>query len=102
VLILFMQPNGLPREDRGTWAAEVAASLEPLPGVIAVSLSRLAPSRDFARHWDWLLELTTPDTDAAQALLRSPFVRDLLLDFRLLGTKPRVVLTAGAGADADA
>jgi len=98
VLILFMQPDGLPREDRGTWAAEVATSLEPLPGVVAVSLSRLDALRDFAPHWDWLLELTTPDTDAAQALLRSPFVRDLLLDFRLLGAKPRVVLTANAAA----
>lgn len=99
VLILFLHPSGLARDDGETWAAEIAASFRARPGVVSVVLSPVAaPPRDFARHWDWLLEITTDTMEAAERLLRGTACRDLLLDLRLLGTSPRVVLTPGASA----
>ncbi len=97
VLILFLHPNGLALEDGDAWASGIAAPFRTAPGVVSVAISPLAPPpRNFARHWDWLLEITTDTLGAAERLLRDTACRDLLLDLRLLGTAPRVVLTAGA------
>jgi hypothetical protein len=84
VLILFAHPGALPTAECGPWARQLA---DALGGQAEVTLSRLASA-----EWNWLLEVRAADLESAEAWLESPATRDTLLDLRLLGSRPRVVV----------
>jgi hypothetical protein len=85
VLILFAHPGSLRASECARWADRLAAGLrEHTP----VALTPLAEPGE----WNWLLEIDVDSSDAGQKLLQAPETRDLLLDLRLLGTRPRVVI----------
>jgi hypothetical protein len=85
ILILFAHPGSLRPAERGGWADQLADELRQRA---PVALSPIAEPSE----WNWLLEIDVESQEHAEDLLQAPATRDLLLDLRLLGSRPRVVV----------
>ena len=85
IFIFFAHPGRLRRAQGDAWAQSLVSELHP---DLEATLSRVLPPAE----WDWVIEIGVADPDAATSVLESAITRDLLLDLRLLGSRPRVVV----------
>jgi hypothetical protein len=93
VVILWTRPYHLSAEEADAWTRREAKRLLALDGVERAELTRLesAPLRQ-TREWDWMLELHLRDGSTAHRCVDEPTCADWLLDLRLLGMHPTVVV----------
>jgi hypothetical protein len=91
VLVLFSHPGALNETETFDWAQKEAADLAACAEVNGVSVTRLdAPYEGGAAMWQWMFEIHLAPEPSGE--LHRTLCRDLLLDLRLLGTRPVAVL----------
>ncbi len=84
------RPHHLSDAEAAAWTQTEVERLAVLPGVDAIVLTRVTPTRPYARLADWVCELhvrTDPD-----ACVAHPLCKEWLLDLRLLGMRPAVAI----------
>jgi hypothetical protein len=93
LVLLAQSPPHIDGGQTEAWLRRELRGLVGKPGVERVSLSRLeSVSIDFARSWDWLIEMECAAAeDAVRASSNSAF-RDLFGDLRLIGMRPTLAL----------
>jgi hypothetical protein len=93
LVILWTRPYHLSAEEADGWTRREAARLLALEGVERAELTRLdsAPSRHVL-EWDWMLDLHLRDGIDARRCVEEQACEDWLLDLRLLGMRPAVVV----------
>jgi hypothetical protein len=105
LVVLWTRPYHLSAEEVGAWTRREATQLLALPGVTRAELTRLeGPPPGHDSDWDWMLELHLREGVDRHACAEDPVFEEWLLDLRLLGMRPTVVvvdnstvLTAEAG-----
>jgi hypothetical protein len=97
LMVMWTRPYHLSSAEADSWARGEAARLLELAGVERAELTRLgsAPTSE-AREWDWMLELHLRDGVDPQRCIDEPACADWLLDLRLLGMRPTVVVVEGS------
>ena len=87
LLVFFSQPRTLRPDEVAPWLRAQTDCVAGLPRLDVLPLQAATPGG--AKHWDWMLEAEIHDPDEAGNACRG-----LLLDLRLLGTRP-VAVVAG-------
>jgi hypothetical protein len=87
LVVLWTRPYHLSAEEVDSWTRREAAHLLALAGVARAELTRLSGG-----DWDWMLELHLRDGADGHACAEDAAFEDWLLDLRLLGMRPTVVL----------
>ena len=89
VLVLCQRPRMLGEDEAAAWTRKEAAALLRSPSIRRAEPRAIEPWGDILGHmFDWLLEL---DVESREALEASPLT-ELLLDLRLLGLRPAVLV----------
>jgi hypothetical protein len=93
LVILWMRPYHLSDEDADTWVRRESARLLALDGIERGELARLqSGSSRQTGVWDWMLELHLREGVDGQACAEHPALAEWLLDLRLLGMRPTIML----------
>jgi hypothetical protein len=93
LVVLWTRPYHLSAEEADAWARREAASLLALAGVERAELTRLdSASTRHAAEWDWMLELHLREGADGRVCGEAREFADWLLDLRLLGMRPTVML----------
>jgi hypothetical protein len=93
LVVLWTRPYHLSVEEADAWARREAAGLLALAGVARAELTRLdTAATRHAAEWDWMLELHLREGVDRHACAEQPAFVDWLLDLRLLGMRPTVVV----------
>jgi hypothetical protein len=93
IVILWTRPYHLSADEADAWAQRESARLLALDGVERGELARLhSGSERHAIEWSWMLELHLRDGVDGHACAEQPELEDWLLDLRLLGMRPTIVV----------
>jgi hypothetical protein len=93
LVVLWTRPHHLSAEEADAWARLEAAHLLAVPGAAHAELTRLdTASAQHGRDWDWMLELHLSEGADAHVCAEHRVFEEWLLDLRLLGMRPTVVL----------
>jgi hypothetical protein len=92
VVFLWTRPYHLSPEEADGWIRREAARLLALEGAERAELTALKSPPRQAPEWDWMLELHLRDGTDAHRCVEEPACADWLLDLRLLGMRPSVVV----------
>jgi hypothetical protein len=98
LVVLWARPYHLSAEEADAWVRREAAGLLRLAGVARAELTRLGASRRHDSDWDWMLELHLREGVDAHECAGEPSFADWLLDLRLLGMRPTVLVVADSTA----
>jgi hypothetical protein len=94
LVILWTRPYHLPADEADDWARRESARMLALDGVEHGELARLhSGSARLVGEWDWMLELHLHDGVDGHACAEQPALADWLLDLRLLGMRPTIVIS---------
>lgn len=97
VLVLGMRPYHLTLEEAEAWMRTEAERLGDVASIERVELVGLSGAPDHvAAPWHWMLELQLRDGVDSTACLQQGACSDLLMDLRLLGMRPTVVVAGRA------
>lgn len=97
VLVLGMRPYHLTVEEADAWMRTEAERLGGVASIERVELVDLASAPEHvAAPWHWMLELHLADEADSAACLQQGACSELLMDLRLLGMRPAVVVTGRA------
>jgi hypothetical protein len=97
VLVLGTRPYHLTAEEADAWMRAEAAKLAGVPPIRRVELVVLRDaSEHFSGPWHWMLELHLFDGADSAACLERGACSELLMDLRLLGMRPSVVVLGHA------
>lgn len=97
VLVLSMRPYHLTVEEADAWMRTEAERLGGVASIERVELVGLSDAPDHvAAPWHWMLELHLRDGVDSGACLQQGACSDLLMDLRLLGMRPAVVVAGRA------
>jgi hypothetical protein len=89
VLVLGQRPQMLDEDEVAAWTRKEAAALLGSPSIRSAEPKVIEVLGDSWLHiYDWLLEL---EVESSEALEASPLA-ELLLDLRLLGLRPAVLV----------
>jgi hypothetical protein len=89
VLVLCQRPRVLDEVEAAAWTREQAAALLESPFIRRAEPKAVdAAGNSFGPMYDWLLEL---EVESREALEAAP-LSELLLDLRLLGLRPAVLV----------
>ena len=99
VLVLGQRPRVLGEHEAAAWTRQQADALLQSPSIRRAEPKAIdAAGNSFGPAYDWLLELEVESTEALEA---AP-IAELLLDLRLLGLRPAVLVLREPEAQAPA
>jgi hypothetical protein len=94
IVILWIRPYHLSPDEADVWAQRESARMLALEGVERGELARLhSHSARLVGEWDWMLELHLREGVDGHACAEQPALADWLLDLRLLGMRPTIVIS---------
>lgn len=96
MLITGLRPQHLTAEDAHAWLVSELRVMRSLPDIESVVLTQVTPLERHPSSCDWVCELHIAEQADGRACVDHPVCSEWMLDLRLLGMRPRlVVLDAG-------